>query len=50
MLVGTLGFATAVQILATTEDDLTGGARGMGGLGFPYDIGTRQGQRVPVAA
>ena len=39
VLVGTLGFATAVQILATTEDDLTGGARGMGGLDFPYDIG-----------
>jgi branched-chain amino acid transport system permease protein len=39
VLVGTLGFATAVQILAITEDDLTGGARGMGGLGFPYDIG-----------
>jgi branched-chain amino acid transport system permease protein len=39
VLVGTLGFATAVQIVATTADDLTGGARGMGGLGFPYDIG-----------
>jgi branched-chain amino acid transport system permease protein len=39
VLVGTLGFATAVQILATTQSDLTGGARGMGGLGFPYDIG-----------
>jgi branched-chain amino acid transport system permease protein len=39
VLVGTLGFATAVQILATTQDDLTGGARGMGGLGFPYDVG-----------
>ncbi|HKZ91791.1 MAG TPA: branched-chain amino acid ABC transporter permease [Candidatus Limnocylindrales bacterium] len=39
VLVGTLGFASAVQLLATTEDDLTGGARGMGGLGFPYDIG-----------
>ena len=39
VLVGTLGFATAVQILATTEDDLTGGARGMGGLDFPFDIG-----------
>lgn len=39
VLVGTLGFATAVQILAITEDELTGGARGMGGLGFPYDIG-----------
>jgi branched-chain amino acid transport system permease protein len=39
VLVGTLGFATAVQILATTQDDLTGGARGMGGLGFPYDAG-----------
>ncbi len=40
VLVTTLGFATAVQILATTEDDLTGGARGLGGLRFPYDIGT----------
>ena len=40
VLVVTLGFATAVQILATTQDDLTGGARGMGGLRFPYDIGT----------
>jgi branched-chain amino acid transport system permease protein len=39
VLVGTLGFATAVQILATTEEDLTGGARGMGGLRFPFDIG-----------
>ena len=39
VLVGTLGFATAVQILATTQDDLTGGARGLGGLGFPYDVG-----------
>jgi branched-chain amino acid transport system permease protein len=40
VLVGTLGFATAVFILATTEQDLTGGALGMGGLGFPYDIGS----------
>lgn len=40
VLVGTLGFATAVAIVATTEADLTGGAEGMGGLGFPYDIGT----------
>ncbi|HSO30819.1 MAG TPA: branched-chain amino acid ABC transporter permease [Candidatus Sulfomarinibacteraceae bacterium] len=40
VLVGTLGFAAAVLILATTQDDLTGGARGLGGLGFPYDIGT----------
>ena len=39
VLVVTLGFATAVQILATTQDDLTGGARGMGGLDFPFDIG-----------
>lgn len=39
VLVGTLAFATAVAILATTEADLTGGAEGMGGLGFPYDIG-----------
>lgn len=40
VLVGTLGFASVVLILATTEDDLTGGARGLGGLRFPYDIGT----------
>ncbi|MEI7742834.1 MAG: branched-chain amino acid ABC transporter permease [Chloroflexota bacterium] len=39
VLVVTLGFATAVQLIATAQDDLTGGARGMGGLGFPYDIG-----------
>src|SRR3990170_1044064 len=39
-LVGTLGFATAVLILATTEQKLTGGALGMGGLGIPYDIGS----------
>ena len=39
VLVGTLGFATAVAILATTEQDLTGGALGMGGLRFPYDLG-----------
>src|SRR5512141_1073133 len=39
VLVVTLGFATAVQLLAITQDDLTGGARGMGGLGYPYDIG-----------
>ncbi|NJD29077.1 MAG: branched-chain amino acid ABC transporter permease [Chloroflexi bacterium] len=40
VLVVTLGFATAVQIVATTEADWTGGAFGLGGLGFPYDIGT----------
>src|SRR5512135_1494021 len=40
VLVGTLGFATAVAILATTEADLTGGAEGMGGLRFPFDIGS----------
>lgn len=39
VLVGTLGFATAVQILATTEADITGGAFGLAGLDFPYDIG-----------
>lgn len=39
VLVGTLGFATAVSILATTEQDLTGGALGMGGLRFPFDAG-----------
>ena len=40
VLVVTLGFATAVQIVATTEDEITGGAFGLGGLRFPYDIGT----------
>ena len=40
VLVTTLGFATAVWIVATTEQDLTGGALGLGGLGFPYDIGS----------
>jgi len=40
VLVGTLGFATAVGIVATTQKEWTGGAEGMGGLGFPYDIGT----------
>lgn len=40
VLVGTLGFAAIVLILATTEQDLTGGALGMGGLRFPYDVGT----------
>src|SRR5690606_36636398 len=39
-LVGTLGFATIVVILATTQEDLTGGTFGMGGLNFPYDVGT----------
>jgi ABC-type branched-chain amino acid transport system, permease component len=39
VLVGTLGFATVVAILATSEEALTGGARGMGGLRFPYDSG-----------
>jgi branched-chain amino acid transport system permease protein len=39
VLLVTLGFATAVQILATTEDEWTGGARGLGGLRFPFDIG-----------
>jgi branched-chain amino acid transport system permease protein len=40
VLVGTLGFATVVWILATTEQGITGGALGMGGLRFPYDIGS----------
>jgi len=39
VLVGTLGFASAVTILATTQADLTGGAEGMGGINFPYDLG-----------
>lgn len=46
VLVGTLGFATVVGILATTEDDLTGGALGMGGLNFPYDIGSVKGNEA----
>ncbi len=40
VLLETLGFATLVVIFATTWRDLTGGALGMGGLRFPYDIGT----------
>jgi branched-chain amino acid transport system permease protein len=40
VLVGTLGFATAVAIVATTEAGITGGAEGMGGLSFPFDVGT----------
>jgi branched-chain amino acid transport system permease protein len=39
VLVVTLGFATVVQILATTEEEITGGAFGLGGLRFPFDIG-----------
>lgn len=39
VLVITLGFATVVQILATTEEEITGGAFGLGGLGIPFDIG-----------
>jgi branched-chain amino acid transport system permease protein len=39
VLVGTLGFASAVAILVTTETGITGGARGIGGLNFPFDIG-----------
>jgi branched-chain amino acid transport system permease protein len=39
VLVSTLGFATVVAILATTQADLTGGAEGLGGLSFPFDIG-----------
>jgi branched-chain amino acid transport system permease protein len=40
VLVTTLGFAAAVAIVATTEDDFTGGARGLGGLDFPFDLGS----------
>lgn len=39
-MVVTLGFAGIVSILAITQKDLTGGALGMGGLNFPYDIGS----------
>jgi branched-chain amino acid transport system permease protein len=40
VLLETLGFATLVFIFATTEKELTGGSLGMGGLRFPYDVGT----------
>ena len=40
VLVVTLGFAAAVQILATTEAEWTGGSRGLGGLRLPFDVGT----------
>ena len=40
VLLETLGFASLVLIFATTEKEITGGALGMGGLRFPYDIGT----------
>jgi branched-chain amino acid transport system permease protein len=40
ILVGTLGFAFIVWALATTEKSLTGGTYGMGGLDYPYDIGS----------
>lgn len=39
-LVGTMGFATVIALLATTQKEWTGGAYGMGGLDFPYDIGS----------
>jgi branched-chain amino acid transport system permease protein len=39
VLVITLGFATVVQTLATTEEEITGGAFGLGGLEIPFDIG-----------
>jgi len=40
VLLETLGFATLVFIFATTEKGLTGGSLGMGGLRFPFDVGT----------
>jgi branched-chain amino acid transport system permease protein len=40
VLVITLGFAAAVQIVATTEAEWTGGSRGLGGLRIPFDVGT----------
>jgi branched-chain amino acid transport system permease protein len=39
VLVVTLGFASIVQILAITEDEWTGGSRGLGGLRIPFDVG-----------
>jgi branched-chain amino acid transport system permease protein len=46
MLLGTFGFATVVYILATTETSLTKGALGLGGLQFPYDLGTTKGNEA----
>ncbi|MBU1865829.1 MAG: branched-chain amino acid ABC transporter permease [Actinobacteria bacterium] len=40
VLLGTFGFATIVWILATTETALTKGALGLGGLQFPYRLGS----------
>lgn len=41
VLVGTLGFATVIRILMTTEKGLTGGVAGLGGLEIPVTIGSR---------
>lgn len=38
VLVVTLGFASVVSLLAVTQQELTGGALGLGGLGFPYEL------------
>ena len=50
VLLETLGFATLVSIFATTERDITGGARGLGGLRFPFDVGTVKQNEFAVAA
>ena len=39
-LAATLGFATIVFIFATNLRDITGGARGLGGMDFPFDFGS----------
>lgn len=38
VLVVTLGFASVVSLLAVSQQELTGGALGLGGLDFPYDL------------
>jgi branched-chain amino acid transport system permease protein len=42
VLLGTLGFATVVALLATTNRRWTGGAEGMGTTQFPYHLGTQK--------
>lgn len=41
-LVGTFGFAAIVFLLARSQKGLTGSEGGIGGLDFPYDIGSEK--------
>jgi branched-chain amino acid transport system permease protein len=42
ILLGTLGFATIVYGLSSTNRTWTGGAEGMGTTSFPYDVGSQK--------